>query len=250
MSDHAVSIPASKKHTVFISSTFKDLRKVRRRLAWACLEGGDIPLGMESFPASSDNAWKVIQRTILESDYYVVIVARRYGDRVPDGRGISFTQREYEFAKENNKPILPFLIHDKVKVEPEHIDTDAKDKEQLDAFKAALRNHTWTTWKSPEDLAAKYQAAMRKAIQTHPMPGWVRSTEAATPETANEIARLSKENEQLRTQLARESSSRKRDSDLAEIAHQLRTIPSDLSPNSATLLDHIVTGKQIGRAHV
>ena len=38
-----------------------------------------MPAGMELFPAANDDQWNWIKRVIEESDYYVVILAGRYG---------------------------------------------------------------------------------------------------------------------------------------------------------------------------
>lgn len=44
-----------------------------------------FPVGMELFGAASDDQWKVIQDTIDSSDYYVLIIAHRYGSLIKDG---------------------------------------------------------------------------------------------------------------------------------------------------------------------
>lgn len=78
-----------KKFQIFVSSTFEDLREEREAVAKAILEIGDIPVGMEMFSAADETQWKLIKRQIEQSDYYVVLVAHRYGSTVED---ISFTE--------------------------------------------------------------------------------------------------------------------------------------------------------------
>lgn len=68
-----------RKYQVFVSSTFEDLREERERAVWEVLKCGHVPVGMENFSASDDRGWETISRTIDESDYYIVIVAGRYG---------------------------------------------------------------------------------------------------------------------------------------------------------------------------
>src|SRR5207244_2864020 len=67
------------------SSTYDDLRAEREQVLRAVLEMGHIPVGMEMFSAADEEQWKIIARHIDESDYYIVIVAHRYGSITPEG---------------------------------------------------------------------------------------------------------------------------------------------------------------------
>lgn len=91
-----------------MSSTFGDLREERERVAWKLLKDRHIPSGMETFPAADDRGWETIRRGIDLSDYYVLIVGWRYGSIDPD-TGVSWTHREYRYAKEKGIPILAFF---------------------------------------------------------------------------------------------------------------------------------------------
>src|SRR5687768_107755 len=99
-----------KRFQVFISSTFTDLMDERQSVLRAILELDHMPAGMELFPAADDSAWQLIRDVIDASDYYVVIVGGRYGSR--DERGIGYTEKEYEYAVQAGKPVLP-LLHGK-----------------------------------------------------------------------------------------------------------------------------------------
>jgi Domain of unknown function (DUF4062) len=70
------------KFQIFISSTYDDLKDKRSDLVMACLEMGHIPVGMEMFSAGNADQWKVIARTIEQCDYYVVLLAQRYGSTI------------------------------------------------------------------------------------------------------------------------------------------------------------------------
>jgi hypothetical protein len=96
---------------VFVSSTFLDLREERAEVAQAIQELGHIPAGMELFPASNEEHLTFIKRVIDESDYYIVIVAGRYGSMTAEG--ISYTEKEFDYATECGVPTLAFL-HDDV----------------------------------------------------------------------------------------------------------------------------------------
>lgn len=68
-----------KKYQVFVSSTYEDLQEERKAVIEALLQMNCFPVGMEYFNAADDSQWDVITSLIDECDYYVLIVAGRYG---------------------------------------------------------------------------------------------------------------------------------------------------------------------------
>lgn len=56
-----------------------------------------IPVGMELFSATGENQFEMIKPVIYESDYYLLIVAGKYGTICED-TGLSYTEIEYDFA--------------------------------------------------------------------------------------------------------------------------------------------------------
>ena len=99
-----------KKYTVFLSSTYEDLREERNEVMHTLLEMNCIPCGMEYFPSDSDKQFEFIKTIIDECDYYILIIAGRYGSIGKDG--ISYTEMEYRYAVEKNIPILIFVHSD------------------------------------------------------------------------------------------------------------------------------------------
>ena len=189
-----------KRHQVFISSTYTDLREHRQEVVQALLELDCIPVGMELFPAADSDAWSLITRIIKSSDYYIVIIGNRYGST--DGAGLSYTEREYDFAVNSNVPVLTFL-HEK----PESIPFEKSDKspelqEALKRFRSKLEEaHHVKYWKTPEDLSSKVSRGLVNAFRESPRQGWVRAEDAVPHETLVEIAGLNREIESLRTKL-------------------------------------------------
>jgi hypothetical protein len=94
---------AKPKYQIFVSSTYEDLKEERDTVIKAILETGNIPVGMEMFSAGDEQQWELIKRQIEDCDYYVVILAHRYGSM--DGI-ISYTEKEYDFAVEKKIPVL------------------------------------------------------------------------------------------------------------------------------------------------
>lgn len=53
------------------------------------------------FSADDSEQWIIIKSTIDTSDYYVLIVAHRYGSIVSSGKeaGMSYTETEFRYAR-------------------------------------------------------------------------------------------------------------------------------------------------------
>jgi hypothetical protein len=99
-----------KKYQIFVSSTFSDLVEERQAVSRAILDMGHIPAGMEMFPAADIEQLTYIKKVIDECDYYVLIIGARYGSLDEDG--VSYTQREFQYAVETDKTVLAFLHKD------------------------------------------------------------------------------------------------------------------------------------------
>src|SRR5215471_7198827 len=94
-------------YSVFVSSTYEDLREERAAVQKALLQLHCMPIGMELFGSADEETWEFIQRQIENCDYYVVILADKYGSTGADG--LSFTEKEYDYAREIKKPVLAFV---------------------------------------------------------------------------------------------------------------------------------------------
>lgn len=99
-----------RKYQVFVSSTYRDLVEERQNVIHALLELDCIPAGMELFPATDEDAWTLIKEVIDHSDYYLLIIAGKYGSL--NSEGISYTEMEFDYAISIKKPIISFLHED------------------------------------------------------------------------------------------------------------------------------------------
>lgn len=191
-----------KKYQVFISSTYEDLKEERDAVVKTVLQMGHLPVGMEMFQASDKSQWETIQRHIQQSDYYIVIVAHRYGSVNPETR-ISYTQQEFNYAGEQKIPRLAFIIDDKASWQNDRNETGPSVKKKLDAFKKHVKSARIVKfWQDKKDLAYLVQGSLNHEININPRVGWVRATEAASPQVADELARLSRENRELLERLS------------------------------------------------
>jgi len=194
-----------KRYQVFISSTFADLKDERQSVLRAILELDHMPAGMELFPAADDSAWQLIRDVIDASDYYVVIVGGRYGSL--DEKGIGYTEKEYDYALETGKPVLP-LLHEKPDSLPrEKTETDVDAWKKLQAFRAKVeRRHTCVYWKNAEDLKAKLIIGVTTATKRTPAVGWVRADQIPSKTTLADVLVLRNRIAELEQQIASDAS--------------------------------------------
>ncbi|HEX8326556.1 MAG TPA: DUF4062 domain-containing protein [Hymenobacter sp.] len=185
----------AKKYQVFISSTFDDLKEHRDAVVKAVLQLGHLPVGMEMFNAGDQTQWETIKSYIDSSDYYLVVLAHRYGSKDPKSR-ISYTEKEYDYAGKQKIPRLGFVIDKAAAWPANYIEADAK--KELDAFKSKVgKARVIKFWDTIDKLAYHVSLSLSNEITINPRIGWVRATEAASPQVAEELARLSKENNEL-----------------------------------------------------
>ena len=187
-----------KRHTVFVSSTYTDMIDERNAVIQAVMRAGHIPLGMEAFGAANASSWKVITKTIDAADYYVLLIARRYGS-VNQAVDMGYTEQEFQYAVEQGVPVLVFLLEDTASWPGHYTDTDAEAVARLKAFRTrASTDRQVAFWNSKADLPYLVMTALGNAFSDDPRPGWVRPSPVAGPGVAEEIARLSQENAELK----------------------------------------------------
>jgi hypothetical protein len=161
---------------------------------------------MENFTATDERGWKTICRVIDDSDYYVLILGGLYGS-IDQSKGISWTQREYEYATSKGIPVMAFL-RESPAIPGDMVERDPDKMKLLQKFIERVRaNHLCKTWKTAEDLSAAVASSLRNHIQDdedegHPRPGWIRGDTIPSMESLNEFARLSSENARLKSELA------------------------------------------------
>lgn len=121
------------KYQIFISSTYLDLIEERQAVVEAVLDSENIPAGMELFNSSSKSQWEIITQWINESDALILLLGSSYGT-IDSEENISYTEKEYNYAKSLGKPIYVFEM-DK---------TSSKSNEnqkKLDKFKMKVKEN-------------------------------------------------------------------------------------------------------------
>lgn len=159
----------NRRHQAFISSTFLDLRDARQRAHRVVLDLGNIPAGMELFPATHNGVWELIKRDIDLSDIYILIVGGRYGSLAPSGVG--WTEHEYNYAIEQGKEVLAFLL-DPLVVDPS--ENDAQHERLISSRRRLQSSHSPAYWSTEDDLAVRISNALGLWCKHTARPGWVR----------------------------------------------------------------------------
>ncbi|SCX81641.1 protein of unknown function [Paenibacillus polysaccharolyticus] len=202
-----------KKYQVFISSTYSDLVNARKTTFDTILSLYHFPVGMEMFGSDDDEQWKFIEKTIRDSDYYLLIVGHRYGSLSHEG--ISYTEKEFDFAKEQGIPIIAFVRDRDMPTSPKERDRDISLVEKLDKFIDKVQTGRLVSyWDTEDKLAAEIAKSLPKTMVNHPRTGWVRADKVLSSESVQELFNLSTENRKLREEL---EGLRKLNSNLPEI---------------------------------
>ncbi|MGO1737182.1 MAG: DUF4062 domain-containing protein [Leucobacter sp.] len=147
-----------------------------------------MPAGMELFPAGNDDQWTLIKGVIEQSDYYLVVLGGRYGSVTEEG--VSYTEKEYEYAVELGIPVMGFVPADMDEIPVGKTDKNDASAQKLDEFRVKVQKRMTKEWKNAEDLGSKVTRGLMHLIKNHPRPGWVRGDQAMTSETKVQIAEL------------------------------------------------------------
>lgn len=185
-----------KKYTVFVSSTYEDLVKERQEVMHALLEIDCIPCGMELFPASDDEQFEFIKDVIDDCDYYILILAGRYGSK--NKEGISYTELEFRYAMERKIPIISFLHKNINEIPNGKCEKSSSSKKKLQEFRELAQKKLCKYWSITDELSGLVSRSMIQMIKRHPAIGWVRATQNYDENSLKKIIQLYEENIELR----------------------------------------------------
>jgi len=195
-----------KKYQIFVSSTYSDLIKAREEVIKVILSLYQIPIGMEMFSADNDEQWAIIQSTIDNSDYYLLIIGHRYGSLTQEN--ISYTEKEFDYAKSIGVPIIAFVRNREVATTPNERDESQIKSDLLKNFLTKILNNAMCDfWKTENELGQKVAIALTKMFFKTPRVGWIKADKANSLETTEEITKLIQENRDLRNELSEMKSS-------------------------------------------
>lgn len=168
-----------KLYKFFISSTYEDLQKERQEVISCVLDSHNFPIAMEQFPASPLNQWDYIKNEIDTTDYYILIVAGKYGTIDPDEQ-ISYTEKEFNYAKEKQIPVIAFILKNTENLAACKTETESTRRDKINAFRERLLNAGILIkfFDDIHDLKYQVSQSIHAVIENIPRPGWVRMTDA------------------------------------------------------------------------
>lgn len=186
----------NKRFQVFISSTFYDLKEERKAIIESLLNAKYIPVGMETFSASSDEQFNYIKKIIDDCDYYILILKTNYGS-ISSSTGISYTEMEYNYAMSKKMPILAFIYD-----ELENIKLSENEKNNRELF-FAFRDRILSTnrlckiWTSSLELIPSVMGSLNEEVQSNPQIGWIRPDIYEQYYLIEEICKLREKKEEI-----------------------------------------------------
>lgn len=199
------------KYQVFVSSPFSEA-ETRSVVFDAIQTTGHIPVLMESFSPGNDRTKYLVNRTINESQIYILILGHRYGtimnsdnSKKDNSSEISYTEYEYVIAKDSNIKMVVFL-QDKDEINKERQKLEQQSDEILNSnkfwsFYNRIKNSGdfYAIWSKNnlEGLAARVTTAIHKEadrLSNEPnLKGWVRASNidisTILPTIKNELRR-------------------------------------------------------------
>lgn len=206
-----------KRYQIFISSTFADLEEERKEVMEAIINLDCFPAGMEMFPAADIEQFEYIKSIIDQSDYYILVIAGRYGSLANDGK--SYTEKEYEYAKEKGIPILVFVKEDIDNVSISKTDNNPElRKLLLDFRKRVMENRLAKFWNEKMELKYKVHESLSRAFKMNPRTGWIKGNILSSPEIIVELEKLRIENKNLQEKIKQLEINREQETKIKNIA--------------------------------
>ncbi|MEP7153337.1 MAG: DUF4062 domain-containing protein, partial [Nitrospira sp.] len=166
--------------TIYLSSTYEDLKDHRRVVFDALRKSGHDVIAMEDYVAADQRPVDKCLKDVEKADIYVGLFAFRYGYIPPpqhnNPNGLSITELELRRAEALDKPCLIFVVNDTTPW-PRVFD-DAYTSEDKGGCIKSLRQHLLreklaSLFSAPHELSTLVLAAMMKhseGNQTGPLP--------------------------------------------------------------------------------
>ncbi|RHC55968.1 DUF4062 domain-containing protein [Enterocloster bolteae] len=144
---------------------------------------------MEMFPAADSEQFEYIKTILNESDYYVLVVAGRYGSIAEDGD--SYTEKEFNYAVEQGIPILAFVKKDISTIPLGKVDTDSLKRKKLELFRSKVFDGRLAKfWNNTSELKYELHSSLSRAFKMNPRIGWVRGDTLMTNDSYEKLHTL------------------------------------------------------------
>ncbi|MDO9285437.1 MAG: DUF4062 domain-containing protein [Aquabacterium sp.] len=155
--------------TIYVSSTFADLRLHRQALSLAIRRLGHVDIAMEYYLAEDARPLDRCLRDAARCDLYVGLFARRYGF-CPPGEQRSITELEFRAARAAGVDCLCFLLADDAPWPDAQVEQGA-GAARLAALRAELGEaYLCGFFSTPDELAAIASAAIVRNLELDRAP--------------------------------------------------------------------------------
>lgn len=128
---------------IFISAVSRDLRSCREIVKQALLTLGCVPIEQTNFPPSAATVRAMLTDKIRDCRAVIHIVGEAYGfeptQRADNDPRRSYTQLEFDIAKQLNKPVYVFICGDNFPYDPNRTAPDGSPEPDEPADKRALQ---------------------------------------------------------------------------------------------------------------
>ena len=141
---------------------------------------------MEMFPAADSEQFEYIKTIINESDYYVLVVAGRYGSIAEDGD--SYTEKEFNYAVEQGIPILAFVKKDISTIPLGKVENIIGGVEVT--LSNVLDGRLAKFWNNTSELKYELHSSLSRAFKMNPRIGWVRGDTLMTNDSYEKLHTL------------------------------------------------------------
>jgi Domain of unknown function (DUF4062)/AAA ATPase domain len=163
--------------TIYLSSTYEDLKDYREVVYKALRKSGYNVIAMEDYVSTDQRPVDKCLKDVASTDIYVGIFAFRYGYVPPDAHGnptgLSITELEFRQADALKKPCLTFVVNED-RAWPLKFDDArrAEDKgERINRLRQFLLTEKMASSFSEQyELATLVQAAVAKCLAERPTP--------------------------------------------------------------------------------
>ena len=153
--------------TIYLSSTYEDLKDYRGAVFQALRQAGYEVIAMEDYVATDSRPVDKCLADVAGADIYVGVFGFRYGYVPPaehgNPHGLSITELEFRHAEKLRKPCLAFVVSEDVPWPPKFI--DGLKGEHINRLREyLLTEKTASFFLSPHQLASLVQAAVTKHL--------------------------------------------------------------------------------------
>lgn len=140
---------------------------------------------MEAFLATNESQWEVIKKVIDECDYYILIIGGRYGTTTKEG--ISYTEKEFNYAKSISVPALCFVHGEPDNIAASKSEGDQAGRDRLTAFRnRVMEDHPVRKWTNAYELGGAGISQPIKGYKSEPTPGMDEEYRHIQPRVARE----------------------------------------------------------------